>query len=133
MRGADRQKCAAEMPSLTQIPEDPSCQSQSSSLTQTSEYAEGNDNEMYDTKEENVNDEPEARMGRLSETGKQLFGVIQRGIEPDQRGIFGVQSSSIHNVSQMMTMDAAGMNKESHKKKPIFKLDLSSLGAGHQQ
>ena len=61
------------MPNLTQIPEDPTCQSQYSSdesLTHTSEAD-------LDTKEENVVDEPEARLGRLSETGTQIFGVVQ--------------------------------------------------------
>ena len=77
-------------PSLTQIPEDPTCQSQYSteSLSQTSEVD-------LDTKEENVDDEPEARMGRLSETGKQIFGVVQQraviAAEPYQ------ESSNFHS------------------------------------
>ena len=65
---------------LTQIPEDNNSSFSNAthvttSLTPSDEMDDVNVDTIRKSKEEDVNDEPEARLGRLSETGLQLFGV----------------------------------------------------------
>lgn len=86
-----------------------------------------------DTKEENVVDEPEARLGRLSETGKHILGVGQPRAVIDQDFVdvkrqryITAQACKTIDVSSTSMAGATGKT-ESHNKKPSLFLDLSKL------
>lgn len=104
------------MRNLTQIPEDSfhssnqsstNLQRSCSSLTPSSSSGA----EQHLTKEEDDTEEPEAKLGRLSETGRQV--VTLKTTNPRS-----------HQIQQQ--------SQSQHTKKPSFLLDLSKVGANKQ-